>query len=85
MLIKQVLYNLRHSASVYGVGYFRDRVLLYAWSTLDYDSPICASPHSSDERHMPRSPAIGSDGGLMNFLPKLALNYNPPDLHLQSS
>jgi hypothetical protein len=39
-----------------------------------------------DDRLMPPCPAfIVWDEGLMNFLPKLALNLDPPDLQLPSS
>jgi hypothetical protein len=35
--------------------------------------------------HLCHSSCYFGDGGLMNYLPGLALNYNPPDLSLSSS
>jgi hypothetical protein len=41
-------------------------------------------PHSWDKRHMPPCPAFFVDMGFC-FLPRLALNLDPPDLYLLSS
>jgi CO dehydrogenase/acetyl-CoA synthase alpha subunit len=46
MLVRQTSYHTRKPASVVSVGYFSDKVSLYAWALLDCGIPICASPHS---------------------------------------
>jgi hypothetical protein len=52
---------------------------------LDHGPSIRASLRSWDIRHMTPCPPIGWDGGLSNFLPGLALNFDPPDFSLPSS
>jgi hypothetical protein len=76
---------LSHSSSPFGIGYFWDRVLFYAWASLDHDPTICTSLPCWDDRHVLPHPAIGWDGvsrslSLSLFFP--ILNWNVHDLHL---
>jgi hypothetical protein len=57
-------------------------VLLCAWAGLDHSPPICAFPCSWDDRYHVQS---WLKWGLVNFLPRLASNYDPSNLHLLSS
>jgi hypothetical protein len=52
---RQVLLPLNPLLHSFWIGYFWDRVLLYAQASLDHDSSICASPCSWDDRHMSSS------------------------------
>jgi hypothetical protein len=81
-LARQVLYHLTHTPSHFCVDYFGDRVLLCASDSLCHSPPICAFPHSWIGRHKPSCLAIGWDGGLLNFLPELALSHDSSNLHL---
>jgi hypothetical protein len=62
--------------------------LFLRWGSLalypDQLGPICASPCSWDDKHVPLHPATGLDGGLTNFLPGLTLNHSLLDLCLTS-
>jgi hypothetical protein len=49
---RQALYCLTYSASTFWVGYFWDRISLFAWVGL-YCAPICASPGSWDGMYTP--------------------------------
>jgi hypothetical protein len=62
MLATQALYHLSYSASPLCVGYFWDRVSLYAWASLDHNSSVCASLCSWDDRRVPLHPVIGWNG-----------------------
>jgi hypothetical protein len=80
------LYHSSHSASPFHSGhFFGDRVSLVAQVSLYQDPPTSASCIAWDGRHVPSCPATGWDGGLMNYLPGLALNLNPPGLSLPST
>jgi hypothetical protein len=84
MLARQVLYGLSNASNPFCSGYFWDRVLLFAWASLDYVPPIYAYWSSWDDKCTPLCPAIGWEGGL-TMPPGLALNYNPPNLQLLNS
>jgi hypothetical protein len=65
---------------------FEIRSHIYAWAGLDHDPSIYACCIGWDDRLMPPGPAFYWLGwNLMNFLPRLASNCNPPHLCLLSS
>jgi hypothetical protein len=68
------------------VGYFGDKVLLFAWTILDLGPPIAAScvAGMAGTCHLAQV-FIGSGGVSQIFLPGLTLSGDPPDLHLLSS
>jgi hypothetical protein len=57
-LARQIFYQLSHSASPFCIGYFWDRVSLYAQVGLDRDVPICASQDMWDDWQTPSHPDI---------------------------
>jgi hypothetical protein len=65
--------------------YFWDRISIFAIASLDHDPPIYASCSNWDDSHTPPCSAFLSRWGLMNFLPRLALNCDPPDFCLLSN
>jgi hypothetical protein len=65
-----------YSSSSFCVGYFSVRVLLYAWTDLNHDLPICASPSDWDNMCIP--PSL-TEMGSWNFLPGLPLNHDLSD------
>jgi hypothetical protein len=67
-LARQVLYQLSHTPTPFCIGYFLDKVSLYAQAGLNHDS---------------LQPLV--KWGLVNFLPRLTLNHNPPNLYLPKS
>jgi hypothetical protein len=69
----QAVYYFSPMASPLCIGYFWDRILLYASFGLGWNPPICASPSSWDGRHMPLHAVTGWDGGLANLFPGLTL------------
>jgi hypothetical protein len=52
---------------------------------LDHKPPICFSLHSKDDRCSPTILTHWLTWSLVNFLPVLASNHDPPDLCLLSS
>jgi hypothetical protein len=66
VLVRQALYN---STSCFCVAYFWDGVLLYVQAGLELDAPICASPHSWDDKCISLCSTIGWDGFLWAFRP----------------
>jgi hypothetical protein len=64
------------------VLFFWNRVLHYAKASLHHNLSIYSSPHSWAGRQVSLSPVTGWDGGLSNILPKMTLNYRPPNLCL---
>jgi hypothetical protein len=65
---------------------FSNSVLLYACWLGMWPSYLCAPLHiagMTGEHHCALS--LVEMGGLANFLPRLALNHSPPNLHLPSS
>jgi hypothetical protein len=68
----------------------------FLWLFLRYSLALClssrgelssyiSSPSSWDDGFMPPCPPTGFDGDRTNFLPRLALNHDPPDLQILSS
>jgi hypothetical protein len=69
VLARQAHYHLSLSTSPLCVGYFWDRVLLFAHSGLNCDPPVCAHPCSQDDRYGPLHPPIDWDETLWTFCP----------------
>jgi hypothetical protein len=64
------------SSSPFCIGYFWDRVSLYAWDQPGLDPPICASLN----RWQASATSSRLRWDLSNFLSGLALNLNPLDI-----
>jgi hypothetical protein len=77
-LSKQVLYHLSHP---FCIGYFWDGVSFYAQTSLVRSPPFFVFPHVAGSA----VPSYWLRWGLSNLLSKLALNHDPPNLHLLST
>jgi hypothetical protein len=88
MLTRQAVYHLSHTFSLFCSGYFRalSHILeIRIQADLDYNPPIYPSCCHWDYRCIPPHPTFFCwDGVLTNFLPRLALNLNPPYFSLLS-
>jgi hypothetical protein len=83
VLALQVLCHLSHSSAPFCVGYFWDRVSCLMPGPLSF---YLCFPRSWDDRCTVLCPTFyWMRWGLVNFLPKLALNYSLPDLFLPNS
>jgi hypothetical protein len=81
-LARQALYHLSHSANPFSIGYFWDRVSLYAWAKLDRDPLIFACTCSWDGRCSPPVPNHWLRWGLANLpwagLKQWSSTWSPP-------
>jgi hypothetical protein len=77
---RQPLYDLSHTSGLFALGIFQIGSQIYAQTGLNhhllFTLPVNRHHHTQ---------LIGSDGGLSNFLPRLAMNHHSPNLHLPSS
>jgi hypothetical protein len=80
-----VLYHFNHIPGPFCFCYFSGTVSLFCPSRPIPSSFYLYLPHSWDDRQPPPCPAFFVEmGGFANFLPELAWNLSPPDLHLPS-
>jgi hypothetical protein len=75
------------SLALLALGYFSDRFSIFPPppTSLSPSSSYLGLPRSREYRHVTPHPACLLRRGLINFLPRLALNQDAPDFHLPSS
>jgi hypothetical protein len=81
-LARQAISPLNHSFSPFFSGCLRDRGSLFVQAGLDHDPPILHFPPLLEWETHATTPSPCLSQNLMNILPILASNCNPPHLSL---
>jgi hypothetical protein len=82
-LTRDALYHLSYTPRPFCLSYFSDRIfVLFAWAGLRPWSSYLCLLRSWDYRPKPLGPIYLLRSDLTNFLPRLALNCDSPDLFL---
>jgi hypothetical protein len=81
---RKVLYYLNNASSHFCFGYFWDRILIFAWVSLECDLSMYTCCLSWDDRCAPSCLIFPLEMGLANVFPGLAWNHYPSDLCLWS-
>jgi hypothetical protein len=83
LCLLQALYHLSYTASLFTLHILPIGSHICTQAGLDHGPLIHAFPLSWDARHtLPHSIFYWLIWGLSNFLSGMALNHDPPDLHL---
>jgi hypothetical protein len=82
VLARQAFYHF--NPALFALVYFLGRVALFAWAGFGPWSSYLL-PAQLDYRYTPLDQLVYWDGGLANFLSRLASNCDPLHLHLLSS